>query len=378
MKPLVVAHLIATNFFGGPEKQIVSHAHVLDKNRFRFVLISFVENGQPNELLDNARRVGLDVVELHTDKAFDPSAVFRLNRILADRHVNILCSHGYKANVIGRLATWIAGIPHLAVSRGWTAENRKIRFYEMLDRFFLRHANRVVAVSNGQRKKILKLGISPERVAVIHNAIDVSAVTVSEQKSSIRQELGIPQDAVLVVSAGRLSPEKNHTAMIEAARAVCATRRDIYFAVFGEGFLRADLEARISRAGLKGRFFLPGFRRDILNLFREIDIFMLPSFTEGLPNVALEAFAVSKPIVATAVGGTPEVVQHGISGFLTNPEDIQTMTGHLLQLAESRELRSQMGEAGRRFVAEHFGFERQTKNYVELYEAVHNRSHARS
>lgn len=378
MKPLVVAHLIATNFFGGPEKQIVSHAHVLDKNRFRFVLISFVENGQPNELLDNARRVGLDVVELHTDKAFDPSAVFRLNRILADRHVNILCSHGYKANVIGRLATWIAGIPHLAVSRGWTAENRKIRFYEMLDRFFLRHANRVVAVSNGQRKKILKLGISPERVAVIHNAIDVSAVTVSEQKSSIRQELGIPQDAVLVVSAGRLSPEKNHAAMIETARAVCAARRDVYFAVFGEGFLRADLEARISRAGLKGRFFLPGFRRDILNLFREIDIFMLPSFTEGLPNVALEAFAVSKPIVATAVGGTPEVVQHGISGFLTNPEDIQTMTGHLLQLAESRELRSQMGEAGRRFVAEHFGFERQTKNYVELYEAVHNRSHARS
>lgn len=374
MSNCCVAHLLATNFFGGPEKQIVTHAQLLDKSRFRFVLITFVESGQHNELLHYARKVGVDVVELHTDHAFDPKSVLKLKKLLSDKKINILCSHGYKANVIGRLATGVGGIPQVVVSRGWTAENRRIRFYEKLDKFFLRLADRVVAVSNGQREKILMLGVSPARVTVIHNAIDLSFAAVSEGRCTIRQELGIPENAVFVVSAGRLSPEKNHDAMIEAARIVCADRNDVYFAVFGEGGLRRDLERRITQAGLAGRFFLPGFRKNILEVFRGIDIFMLPSFTEGLPNVALEAFAVQKPIIATRVGGTPEVVQHGVSGFLTDPDEPELMAAHICTLADSPVLRCQMGTAGYEYIQEGFCFQKQTLKYEELYAALQGRS----
>lgn len=367
MEPIVVAHLIATNFFGGPEKQIVAHAQLLDKSRFRFVLISFVENGQQNELLHHAREAGIEVVELHTGHAFDLRVVMKLKQVLWERNIHLLCSHGYKANVIGRLATGIVGIPHVAVSRGWTAENRKIRLYERMDKFFLRFADRIVAVSNGQREKILRLGIKPEQVTVIRNAIDLSDIAASGETDSIRRELGIPENAVLVASAGRLSPEKNHDAMIRAALIACVKRTDLYFLVFGEGFLRYDLETKIREAGLGGRFLLPGFTKDIQRVFKSIDIFMLPSFTEGLPNVALEAFAARKPIVASNVGGTPEVVQDGVSGFLTTPDNVEAMADFILKLADDCTLRERFGLAGYYYISENFSFQKQTIKYEEFY-----------
>ena len=125
---LTVAHLIATNFFGGPEKQIVTHARMLDRSYYRIVLISFVENGLPNELLAYAAQQGMEIVELHVKHPFDPRAIVRLNQILRNKGVDLLCSHGYKANVFGRLASWGRRLPHISVSRGWTGESRENTF----------------------------------------------------------------------------------------------------------------------------------------------------------------------------------------------------------------------------------------------------------
>lgn len=370
-KPITIAHLIATNFYGGPEKQIISHARNLDPSRYRFVLISFVEKGQPNEIIDKASQLGIDLVELHVDHAFDPRAIFRLREILRDNKIDLLCSHGYKANVLGRLATWINGIPQIAISRGWTGENRKIKMYEALDKFFLRLNNHVVAVSHGQKEKILRLGIRQRSLSVIHNAIDLgSSKDDSNCERKIRADLGIPDDAMFVASAGRLSPEKNYAGMIEVANRVCSQRDDVYFAVFGEGFLRTDLETKIRTLGLEGHFLLPGFSKNMQQVYREIDVFMLPSFTEGLPNVALEAFAAKKPVVATAVGGTPEVVQHGVSGYLTSPDDISGMAQHLIVLTSDADLRNNMGENGYKHISKHFSYAEQTKKYMRLYEQM--------
>jgi glycosyltransferase involved in cell wall biosynthesis len=367
-EPIAIAHLIATNFYGGPEKQIVTHALQLNRDRFKFILISFIDNGQPNELMQIARRQGIEVIEIPVKNAFDPRCISKIAGILRDRGIRLLCAHGYKANIIGRLATWLTGIPQISVSRGWTAENQRIRFYEKLDRRFLRYANHIVAVSEGQKRKIMTQGIADRKVSVIHNAIDLE--TLPQHGTEIRAELGIPSDSILVVSAGRLSPEKNQAGMIEVARLVAKNNASVYFAIFGEGFLRNELEMRIRNAGLETRFFLPGFRNNLQALFHDIDIFMLPSFTEGLPNVALEAFAAMKPTVATAVGGTPEVVQHGISGFLTTPDNVAAMAVSVLRLAADPELRQQMGASGYRQVAESFTFEGQTAKYEELYRAI--------
>jgi glycosyltransferase involved in cell wall biosynthesis len=366
--PIVIAHIIASNFYGGPEKQILTHARCLDSERFRFVLVSFVERDAPNEILERASHAGIATVQLPVGHPFDPRAILRLREILKELGADLVCSHGYKANVLGRLATWSCGIPQIAISRGWTAESRKIRVYETLDKFFLRLDDHVVAVSHGQKEKIQRLGLR-KSLSVIHNAISISE-NLPQQHGCVRSELGIPGGALLVASAGRLSPEKNYAGMIEVAAKICALRDDVFFAVFGEGFLRQELEQRIDRLGLGGRFLLPGFRRDMPEVFKQLDVFMLPSFTEGLPNVALEAFAAQKPILATAVGGTPEVVQHGVSGFLTTPLEFDLMAKHLFALLDDPDLRQRFGQAGHDYIKEHFSFASQTAAYERLYLAL--------
>jgi len=174
----------------------------------------------------------------------------------------------------------------------------------------------------------------------------------------------------VVASAGRLSPEKNYAAMIEAARRVCPRHAQARFVIFGEGFLRPELERRIAEAGLQRRVLLPGFRTDLPALLSEIDVFMLPSFTEGLPNVVLEAYASRKPVVATAVGGTPEVVQDGVSGFLTATDDIDGMVAAVVRLLADPKLRQRMGDAGYRNAEADFGFAAQTVAYERLYAEV--------
>ena len=182
--------------------------------------------------------------------------------------------------------------------------------------------------------------------------------------------MGLPEDALIVASAGRLSPEKNYAAMIEAASETAFHDSGIYFIIFGEGFLRSELEKKIRDAGLTERFLLPGFRKDLQSVLHEIDIFILTSFTEGLPNVVLEAFAACKPVVATRVGGTPEVVQDDVCGFLTGPDEVSVMARHILDLAKDEKLRLQMGKAGYEYVQEHFSFESQTYEYENIYSKI--------
>lgn len=372
-----VAHLLASNFFGGPEKQLVEHGRRIADRHFAPHIFSFVERGQANQLLEKARQAGMATEEIPSRGPFDPAMIGNITALIRQNKIDLLCVHGYKANVIGRLASWRAGIPLIVISRGWTGEAAKVRCYEWLDKIFLRLADHVVAVSHGQRAKILALGVKPDKVSVIHNAINLAEVPPASEPF-LRRQLGLPEDAIIVASAGRLSPEKNYAGMVAAAAQAAAQNDSVYFVIFGEGFLRSELEGKIAAAGLGGRFLLPGFRNDLQSVMQEIDIFMLPSFTEGLPNVVLEAFAARKPVVATRVGGTPEVVQDGVSGFLTTPDNVACMAESILMLAADTELRSAMGLAGNRYVAEHFGFEAQTRKYEELYGAVYNRRHAGS
>lgn len=367
-EPITVMHLRACNFVGGPEKQILEHFARLDPQKFRPVLGTYVD-GADDPLGDAAAALGFRVVRMHSLSPLNPSSIHQLSATLNRHKVDILCTHGYKPNILGCLAARRARIPTIAISRGWTWESPKIRVYEALDRFFLRFTSHVVAVSAGQKEKILACGVRPDKVSVIHNAINLEN-SVKPPETGLRQQLGLPSDALVIASAGRLSPEKNYATMIEVAQKICSSHQQAYFMVFGEGFLRSELEQKIESAGLQGRFLLPGFRKDLQSLLPEIDIFMLPSFTEGLPNVALEAFANKKPIVASAVGGTPEVVQHGVSGFLTTPEDVAGMAAGIRQLLADPGLRDQMGKAGYQYTADHFGFEAQTRCYETLYEAV--------
>lgn len=366
MKTPRVAHLIATNFFGGPEKQIVEHARRLrGEGAVEISLLSFMEGGE-NQFLARGAAEGFETFALPPRSPFDPRLVADLCKALTRGGADLLVTHHYKATVVGRLAAWKLGLPVVAVSRGWTGESRKIRFYEALDRLFLRFADRVVAVSEGQKRKVVASGISPAKITVIRNCIDCDAPAPLAARS-LREELGLSPEPLLVVSAGRLSPEKNYGGLIRVARRVREKEPEAIFVVLGEGVLRSELERAAVESGLAGRFLLPGFRNDAAALLAQADIFVLPSFTEGLPNVVLEAFAARRPVVATSVGGTPEVVLDGENGFLVRPQEEELMAARLLQLLADPVLRKRMGSAGYRRVRENFSPEGQAEAYRKLY-----------
>jgi glycosyltransferase involved in cell wall biosynthesis len=149
------------------------------------------------------------------------------------------------------------------------------------------------------------------------------------------------------------------------------------FVVFGEGAQRPALERMIDQANLRAHFVLPGFRGDLDQLLPNADLFVLPSFTEGLPNVVLEASAAGVPVVATAVGGTPEVVAHGRTGLLVPPGDATALAERIIELLRDEPRRRQLGAAGRQLVGARFSFEAQTAAYLRLFEELRARRSAR-
>ena len=285
----------------------------------------------------------------------------------------LLC-HGYKANIVGRVAARRAGIPAVAVSRGWTGENRKVKAYEWLDRRHLRFMDRVVCVSDGQAAKVRRWCRVPEsRIAVVRNSARLSTFE-NVDPDSRRTLLGVfPSDTALsrvVLAAGRLSPEKGFGVLVDAAATVCRAHPKAGVVIFGEGVLRPELEAQISARGLTGRVVLPGFRTDLDSLITAADVVVLPSFTEGLPNVALEASAAGVPVVATAVGGTPEVIADDETGFLVPPGEPDLIARKVVALLTDSELRSRMGGAGKRRMRDVFTFDAQAAAYLKLFDTL--------
>jgi glycosyltransferase involved in cell wall biosynthesis len=365
-----IVHLTASTFFGGPERQMLGLTRALPPE-YQSSFLSFSEGGRSQEFIKHIRWNGFAGESLNRDTPNLPAATWELAGRLRNLHADIVLCHGYKANLIGRLAAHSLDIPAIAVSRGWTGENRKVKIYETADRLHLRYMDRVVCVSAGQARKVRFAGVPQSRTVVIRNAARIP--DRSEPSPDRREQLQAlfykPGDTI-VLGAGRLSPEKGISVLIEAAKRVIDAEPGARFAVFGDGTLQPALQRQIDAADLNGLFVLPGFRSDLDQLMPCADLFVLPSFTEGLPNVVLEASAAGVPVVATAVGGTPEAVADGKTGFLVPPGDPVRLSERIAQLLGNAEERRRMGDAGRKYVQSRFTFEAQAAAYVQLFEQM--------
>jgi glycosyltransferase involved in cell wall biosynthesis len=225
-----------------------------------------------------------------------------------------------------------------------------------------------VCVSEAQAVKVRRAGVPAERVEVIRNAVGPEAFEAPDAagREEILRGFARPPRRV-VGAAGRLSPEKGFDRLVEAAALVARADPEVGFVVFGDGPLRPALEARVGALGLGGRFVLAGFRPDVRRLLPQLDLVALPSFTEGLPVVLLEAFAAGVPVVATAVGGTPEVLEDGVSGYLVPAGDPGALAGRIVEVLRRADGGRAMGRAGRERVRTEFTFETQAVKYRNLF-----------
>jgi glycosyltransferase involved in cell wall biosynthesis len=367
-----VVHLTASPFFGGPERQMLGLADHLP-SRFASTFLSFPERGRCAPFLAEARRRGHAALPLAFDTPKIRDAVRELTYLLRSRAADVLVTHSYKPNVLGRVAARRVGIPHVVVSRGWTGESIKIRMYEAMDRYQLRFADRVVAVSEAQAQKVLRCGVNPSKLEVIRNSARPEAFTTSASGAADRLRANFPQVArvsQVVLAAGRLSPEKGFHVLVDAARDVLRSNPNVGFVLFGEGKERRRLERAVAGHGVSDRFVLPGFASDLDTLLPGADLVVVPSFTEGLPNVALEAAAAGVPVVATAVGGNPEVVVDGSTGRLLPAGDPAALAAEIIAIVSDAGTRTRYGAAAREMMTTEFSFASQARRYVDLFESL--------
>lgn len=340
---------------------------------FTSTYASYPEGGRCGEFLGKVRDAGFPAVQLSVDTPQVPAALNELTHLLKSTRAGVLVCHTFKPNVLGRMAARRVGIPCVVVSRGWTWENLKVRVYETLDRVNLRFVDHVVAVSNGQGERVRKAGVPSTRMSVIRNAARLGAFAKPDPEYLGRLRGMFSTDASvshIILAAGRLSPEKGFSVLVESAAGVLKQHPTAAFVLFGEGAERVKLEARVRELGIAERCVMPGFTAELDKFLPWADVVVLPSFTEGLPNVALEASAAGIPVVATAVGGTPEVVADGASGLLVSSGQPERITEALNCLLADESLRSRMGAAGRERMRAEFTFEGQAAKYAELFERL--------
>jgi glycosyltransferase involved in cell wall biosynthesis len=362
-----IVHLTASTFYGGPERQMLGLGRGLPPD-WRSRYVSFSEGGRCCPFLQQVGRQGFEAFALRHDMPHLFKAVRELTALLREVRADVLCCHGYKADLLGRAAARRCHVPVVAVSRGWTGENLRIRLYEWLDRLCLRWVDRVVCVSQGQADKVLAAGVAARRVVVIRNAIQTERFARPDPVYRERLRGLLPRRCQRIVgAAGRLSPEKGFGVLVEAAVRVVHEDRSAGFVLFGDGPLREDLCRAIAAAGLSDRFVLAGFREDLDRFVPFFDLLALPSYTEGLPNVVLEALAAGVPVVATAVGGTPEVVEDGVTGYLVPPGDAAVLAERILDLLAFEANRRRLGRRGQERVRREFTFAAQAEQYQRLF-----------
>jgi glycosyltransferase involved in cell wall biosynthesis len=235
----------------------------------------------------------------------------------------------------------------------------------------------VVAVSEAQAAKVRACRVPGERLSVIRNAVDPERFTDPDPRSRAKLLRSFRRPYTRIIgAAGRLSPEKGFDVLVAAAEQVAKDDPSVGFILFGEGPCRGKLQQQIHAAGLASSFVLTGFRADLDRFLPHLDLLVLPSFTEGLPNIVLEAFASGVPVVATAVGGTPEVIEDSLSGYLVPARDANALAGRIRDALASAERLREMGFQGRQRVLEQFTFAGQAQQYRRLFERLRSASAA--
>ena len=370
VKPLVF-HIRACNFFGGPERQILGH--ITSSKKYRHTFVTFREGKAGNELEQKCKESEVDVIAIATRHSYEVATIFKLREVIKELKPAVICCHGYKPTILALIAKCGLSVPLIVFSRGVTGENVKVKFFEFVEFQTLRFVDVIVAVSGGYAKTLLKRGIPEGKLKVILNAIDIERFTpFFRGKERTRQELGFMPDDFLIATAGRLSPEKAQEDLIISFKAVQKEYPRTHLLLFGDGPLRGHLEQVVLKLGIPQVHFM-GHRTDFDSIMPILNLFVLPSLTEGLPNVLLEAASCNVPIVATKVGGVPEVIKTNTSGLLVEPGDRVGLSEAIQQFVGDAEMCQEMAKAAFENIETNFGFSQQTPPLESIYDQLINR-----
>jgi glycosyltransferase involved in cell wall biosynthesis len=350
---------------GGAEQVVIRLAGGLDRTRFEPLICCLDEAGPFAPL---AERAGVEVVVLAKRGPLDARVLFRLSALLRRRRVDVVHTHLWGADLWGRVAARYAGTG-MIVTTAHNVDSWKRRHHLAFDRWLAPWTTRLVAVSNQVREFYEASGVGRGRWQVIYNGAE-EAPSGPRKRGPAFREMGIGAEDPVVAFVGRLVPAKAPGIFLEALAQASLALPSLRALIVGDGPLRADVEGQIRRLGLSDRVVLAGLRRDLPDVLAGVDVVAFSSEREGLSMAMLEAMAAGVPVVATEVGGTPELIESGVSGILVPPAQPRALADGLLSLLQSPARAEAMRRAARERVRTQFSLRRMIEAYQELYAGI--------
>ena len=297
----------------------------------------------------------------------DPAAFVRLVRLLQREQPAVVHTFLIVAGIYGRLAAFAAGVP-LVLAAEQNVYARKPRRHALMERALAARTYRVVAccevVGRYYRQQV---GVPRSKIEVIYNAVRFGRRPQATDRETARFALKLPPEALVLGTLGRLAEQKGQRILLRAVAALARDVPDLVLFLAGAGPLREELEAEASRLGLADRVRFLGLRRDRATLYAAMDVFALPSRWEGLSLALVEAMGAGRAVVATDVGGNPEVVRDGRTGLLVPPADADALAAALLKLARDRALRAALGDAAAADALSRFSIDQHVAQLAALY-----------
>jgi len=374
-----VLRVIARLNIGGPALQATLLTERLDRSRYDSLLVTGREDAAEGNYLALYGKtleatVVLPALGRTIDPVRDPIVIAQLVSIMRRVRPHVVHTHTAKAGTLGRLAAWFCRVPvivhtyHGHVLRGYFSP-AKTRLFVAIERWLGRHTHRLLAVSARVRREVLDLGIGhPDGFDVVPLGLDLDRFLGAEaQQGELRRELSFTGPELLVGIVARLAPIKAHEIFLMAAALLSRRIPASRFIVVGDGERRAQLEALAGELGIADRVRFLGWRRDLERVYADLDVAVLTSRNEGSPVSLIEAMAAGRPVIATRVGGVPDLVEDGLNGMLAEADDVEGVARAIESVLMAPDRGLAMGAAGRKRVYPAFGAQRLIDDIDRLY-----------
>ncbi|MFH1023616.1 MAG: glycosyltransferase [Planctomycetota bacterium] len=367
--PVRIAYVIWSLGLGGAEKVVIHLATGLDRTRFSPVIFCLNE---PGPFAPEVLRQGIEVIGLHKRGPADILAAYRLYNALKAGRFDVVHTHLWGANVWGRLAARLAGVP-VIIATEHNVPNWKTRWHFLLDRMLAPATTRLVAVSQAVLSEYERRKIAPLRWTLISNGVSPRTPPVPGRDDA-RRALGLPPSGTVIGWMGRFAVVKNPLLFAEAAAIAVRKAPSLMIILAGDGPLRPALEQKINALGIRDRVVFAGVLHDIPAFLAALDAIAFSSDSEGLSMAMLEAMAAGVPVVATAVGGTRELVRHEITGFLVPPRDADALAGGMVRVISDPDLAETLRRNATDFTRREHAESGMIRRHDSLYrECLHGR-----
>ena len=372
-RPLRLLCMLDELDIGGTEQQILELVRRIDRKHFEPMVCCFRHGRKAREI----ESLGVPVFQVAKHHKLDITILPRLVQLLRRERIDILQTFLWTANAWGRAAGRIAGVPVLV------AGERNVDIWEQsykrtIGRLLARYTDRIVGNSEAVREYLLQRGgLDPADVSTIYNGVNFERFEQPVDPAERRAELGIPENALLAGVVARVEPAKDHETLLRAFGHVKERTADVHLAVVGDGSLRPSLEALAHELGIGDRVHFTGFRTDAAEWIATFDFSVLSSRKEGLSNTVIESMAAGRPVIATAVGGNPEVIVEGETGYLLPVRQPEAFGEAIATLTSDRERLREMGAAGKKRVHALFSVDQMVENTSRLYLELASRNASR-